>query len=73
MGLQRPDINNYTEWSHNNWEYAFYGCSGLTSIAIPSSVTTIGSYAFYNCSGLTSMTIPNTVTTLRVYVRAVAA
>ena len=26
--------------------YAFYGCSGLTSVTIPNSVTSIGSYAF---------------------------
>ena len=31
---------------------AFYGCSGLTSVTIPSSVTSIESYAFYGCSGL---------------------
>jgi hypothetical protein len=36
---------------------AFYGCSGLTSIAIPNSVTSIGSYAFSGCSGLTSITV----------------
>ncbi len=29
--------------------YAFEGCSSLTSIEIPSSVTSIGSSAFYNC------------------------
>ena len=29
--------------------YAFSGCSGLTSIAIPNSVTSIGQDAFYNC------------------------
>ena len=32
--------------------YAFYGCSGLTSVTIGNSVTSIGSYAFYNCSGI---------------------
>ena len=43
-------------------EYAFDGCSGLTSVTIPNSVTEIGSYAFSYCSGLTSVTIPNSVT-----------
>ena len=38
-------------------QYAFYDCSGLTSVTIPESVTNIGSYAFSGCSGLTSVTI----------------
>ena len=42
-------------------EYAFYGCSDLTSVIIPNSITSIGDYAFRNCSGLTSVTIPNSV------------
>ena len=30
-------------------EYAFWGCSGLTSVTIPTSVTSIGERAFYGC------------------------
>ena len=46
-------------------DYAFSGCSGLTSVTIPASVTIIGSYAFSGCSGLTSVTIPVGVTEIR--------
>ncbi|MBE6942231.1 MAG: hypothetical protein E7455_08120 [Ruminococcaceae bacterium] len=41
-----------------------YGCSNLTSIVIPDSVTSIGDYAFYCCTSLTSITIPNSVTNI---------
>ena len=42
----------------------FQDCSGLTSITIPSSVTSLGWCCFANCSGLTSITIPSSVTSL---------
>ena len=45
-------------------QYAFYGCSDLTSVTIGNSVTSIGGSAFRNCSGLTSVTIPNSVTSI---------
>ena len=35
--------------------YAFYGCTCLTSVVIGNSVTSIGEHAFYGCSGLTSV------------------
>ncbi len=44
--------------------YAFYNCSGLTSVTIPSSITSIGERTFYGCSGLTSITIPSSVTSI---------
>ena len=47
--------------------YAFSGCSGLTSVTIPDSVTSIGDYAFYYCSGLTSITIPDGVISIGDY------
>ncbi|MCX6873760.1 MAG: leucine-rich repeat domain-containing protein, partial [Verrucomicrobia bacterium] len=45
-------------------DYAFSGCSGLTSVTIPASVTSIGDGAFDGCSGLTVLTIPASVTSI---------
>lgn len=44
--------------------YAFYNCSGLLSVTIPSSVTDIGEGVFFRCTGLTSVTIPSGVTSI---------
>jgi hypothetical protein len=44
---------------------AFYGCTGLTTVNIPSTVlTTIVSGAFYGCTNLTSINIPMSVTAI---------
>jgi hypothetical protein len=43
---------------------AFEGCSGLSSVTIPRSVTTIGERAFSGCSGLSCVGIPRSVTTI---------
>ena len=45
-------------------DYAFSGCSGLTSVTIGNSVTSIGEDAFIGCSRLTSVTIGNSVTSI---------
>ena len=46
--------------------YAFYACSGLTSVTIPNSVISIGANAFSACSGLTSITLSDSVTSIGV-------
>ena len=45
-------------------DYAFAGCSGLTSLTIPNSITSIVDNAFTGCSSLTSITIPNSITSI---------
>ena len=42
-------------------QYAFSGCSGLTSATIPDSVTSIGGSAFSGCTGLTSIKFNGTI------------
>ena len=46
------------------YDYAFSGCSNLTSISLPSSLTSIGDDAFQFCSSLNEITIPEGVTSI---------
>ncbi len=48
-------------------EVSFSGCSSLTGITIPNSVTTIEYRAFSGCSSLASITIPAGVTSIGDY------
>ena len=58
INLVIPDnVNNIGDW-------AFDGCSGLTSVVIPNNVTSIGTRTFHNCSDLTSVEIGNGVTSI---------
>ena len=58
-----PDtIEGYSVTSIGNW--AFEGCTGLTSVTIGNGVTSIGYDAFSGCTGLTSITIPDSVTSI---------
>ena len=64
----------YDYYDHNSYyyttsddvigDYAFSGCSSLTSLTLPSSVTSIGGHAFSGCSSLTSLTLPSSVTSI---------
>ena len=47
--------------------YAFCGCTLLTSITLPNSITEIEVCAFKDCLNLTSITIPNSVTSIGYY------
>lgn len=59
--LYKAKSTNITSYSINkNTKIigsAFSNCTGLTSITIPSSVTSIGSSAFYGCTGLESVVV----------------
>ena len=47
--------------------YAFYGCTGLSSLLIPNEVNSIGNYAFAYCSALSSLSIPSSVNSFSNY------
>ncbi len=56
------------ETTDSNWsstQGAFRGCTGITAVTIPNTVTTIGYKAFYGCTGLKEIVIPNSVTSIR--------
>lgn len=47
------DLPNAT----NVGNYAFYGCTGATTLSLP-NCTTIGQYALYNCKNITTIYLP---------------
>ena len=54
---------NYFRRTHVNIN-TFEGCTSLSSISIPNSVTNIENEAFKNCKSLVSIDIPNSVKTI---------
>ena len=64
MGRSPPGKNEWKTFKMRAREEVFDNCTGLTSITIPDSVTSIGENAFDNCTGLTSITIPDSVTSI---------
>ena len=58
--IKAKDGNTYSVTSFE--DNSFWGCSGLTSVSIPSSVTSLGNYCFKDCSNLASINVPSSVT-----------
>ena len=60
------DDYNRDYYTHDNelGSRAFYNCSGLTSLSLPSGITSIGWEAFSGCSGLTSLSLPSGLTSI---------
>ena len=63
----------YTKYGRYSFEYtsddeigdfAFKDCRSLTSLNLPSGITSIGEDAFYECSGLTNLVLPSGVTSI---------
>lgn len=58
----QEEINGKTVTSIG--DNAFFKCSSLTEITVPTGVTSIGKYAFASCAGLKKITIPTSVTSI---------
>ena len=77
-GIAQPQgslvIDSTVTWGDTTYtvvaigEYAFYGCSGITSVTLPSTMSLIEGYAFYDCINLASVSIPASVTDFGHYV-----
>ncbi len=55
MGLHRADKYYHPRQCYQHKDACVFDCTGLTSVTIPDSVTSIGAYAFSECTGLTSV------------------
>lgn len=58
--MYRDKVFNVTRIGYS----AFSGCTGLTSVTIPQTITSLLSCAFQNCSSLTTITMPLNVTAI---------
>ena len=57
--------NNGITYTVVSCDCAFGGCTGLTTVVLPNTITSLGYNMFYGCSSLTSVTLPNGLTSIR--------
>lgn len=53
--------------STGTYATAFYGCTGLETVALPDGLTEIAARAFSGCSKLVSVRLPSTLTSIGEY------
>lgn len=63
-GTYGSDSNYEFGWTDKIPENAFSGCTKLTDIILPESITDIGDWAFYECKSLKEIDIPDYVTSI---------
>jgi len=69
-GVFRIEANYYSNIATGAWssEGAFAGCTSLSSVTLPSTLTDIGAGVFINCSTLQTITLPANLTEIGAYV-----
>ena len=60
--IKNVDASKLTSWT--TIEDSAFANSGLTSIILPNTITTLGTNAFSSCQYLTSLTLPDTLTSI---------
>lgn len=62
--FNRPEVSLFSVEEKIICEEAFYGCYNLTSVTLPSGVTTISGNVFGGCPNLVSVVLPEGITTI---------
>jgi len=56
-----PDNSNLTKFENNSGYGTFYGCTSLSKIDLPTTLTDVGNGTFYGCTSLSEIVIPDAV------------
>ena len=62
--VKLKQVINLSSTLKNVPPYAFYGCSNIPRVRIPSSIESIGEYAFYGCKAIKTISLPSGLTSI---------